>query len=119
MLFSRKMFGLMLIGAFVAAFLGAAGFTAKADTDDQLFVTRITEAGFEITGSMSNVITEARAGCILATLTHNPHDVANSIWRNEPQLSFSGVGKVARIAAEVYCPQVLFFADPERPGTSV
>ena len=85
---------------------------AGADPADALFITRLTQAGFGMQ-DVQRTINEAKIGCLNALSTHNPHDIANYLWKVEPSLSFNEVGTVAKIAAQTYCPAVLYFSDPE------
>lgn len=102
------------LGALAGAIMLAS--PAGADPADAIFISRLTQAGFGMQ-NVQRTIDEAKIGCLNALSTHNPHDIANYLWKVEPALSFIDVGRVAHIAAEVYCPSVLYFSDPEATPT--
>lgn len=110
----KRIFLALFAAATIATGMGGA--TASADPNDALFITRLTEAGFTM-GNMSTVATEAKVGCTYAIISHNPHDIADFIWKTETLLSFNEVTQVATIAAEVYCPVVLSYAKQRASGT--
>lgn len=107
----RQVLGAVFFGGLIGACLMAIAVIRSphghADVyQDKQFLYAESQVAEVLDGP--GLILHAKEGCAIAMVEHNPHRIADIMWTFSPSLTFNEITQVAYVAAEFYCPSVLY-----------